>query len=176
MTNIQSSSDEVRRLAYRAAWRKFELDAAERREAFAGERREVLRPGFAGVDGFAEDCPYLLLHGAAVFRGPYAQAGLHVVVEIADRDARHRRSPVAVGDAPKLSRDCSASKDARIGNRTAARQGRPRAFPFIVMPGLVPGIHVGPPPCPHSFTSSRRGTWIPGTSPGMTEEMLWAFL
>ena len=34
--------------------------------------------------------------------------------------------------------------------------------------GLHPGIHVAPPPRPSQPLSSCRGTWMPGTSPGMT--------
>jgi hypothetical protein len=33
---------------------------------------------------------------------------------------------------------------------------------FIVMPGLVPGIHV--------FFESRRRTWMAGSSPAMTKD------
>ncbi len=55
-----------------------------------------------------------------------------------------------------------------------ARGGAAAASKFIlrllsaVMPGLVPGIHVGPPPRPSPLVSPCRETWMPGTSPGMT--------
>ena len=41
-------------------------------------------------------------------------------------------------------------------------------FPPAVMPGLVPGIHVGPPARLSPLTARCRKTWMPGTSPGMT--------
>ncbi len=37
------------------------------------------------------------------------------------------------------------------------------AFPNLVMPGLVPGIHV--------FLEQGSKTWMAGTSPGMTQNV-----
>ncbi len=55
-----------------------------------------------------------------------------------------------------------------------ARLGDGNAAPLAlnaVMPGLVPGIHVGRPARLSPLAPRCRKTWMPGTSPGMTEEM-----
>ena len=49
-----------------------------------------------------------------------------------------------------------------------ARPSLPHRHAPTVMPGLVPGIHVGRPPRLSLFTARRRAPWMPGTSPGMT--------
>ena len=58
----------------------------------------------------------------------------------------------------------------RLGPRISARRRLSRLRPPAVMPGLVPGIHV----LRHRAMDGRGrgggGTWMPGTSPGMTTE------
>ena len=68
--------------AHGAARRKFEIDTAKRREALAGECRQVPGTGFPVAHGLAQDQPRLLFHGAVVFGGANAKACLHVVVEV----------------------------------------------------------------------------------------------
>ena len=62
-----------------------------RPEVSADDAREV--PGLRGAtDCIAQDQASFLFHGPAGAGGPHTQAGLHLVVEIADRDARHGRA------------------------------------------------------------------------------------
>ena len=53
------------------------------------DRMMLARSRSASAAGIAQDQPRFLFHGPAVASRTYAQARLHVVVEIADRDAGH---------------------------------------------------------------------------------------
>ena len=87
---MAAAQEKSGRLSQRtAARRKFQFHAAQGREALAGERCQVSRSGAVTVHGVAEDETCLLLHRTVMLGGAHSQARLHVVVEIADRYARH---------------------------------------------------------------------------------------
>ena len=87
-TTIAAVSIELRRLAHRFTRRQFEFYSAEGSKALANETCQV--PGFGlPVDGFPQDQSHFLLHGTTVPRRAGPKPKPHIVVEIADRDARH---------------------------------------------------------------------------------------
>ena len=87
-TIIAAVSIEPRWLAYGFAYRNFQLYTAQGRKAGTNGTREI---GWTirSLDRFAQDETHFLLHGTPVAGCPYAQPCFHVVVKIADRNARH---------------------------------------------------------------------------------------
>jgi hypothetical protein len=65
---------------------------------------------------------------------------------------------VSVPDTTVTRRPGSCLFRRKLGEHSSA--GDPQAFYLLVMPGLVPGIHV--------LIAAERKTWMAGTSPAMT--------
>ena len=61
-------------------------------EQFVDRRPKALGRRISPTDRLAEDQSHFLFHGPAVVGRALAQISLHVVVEIADRYARHRHA------------------------------------------------------------------------------------
>ena len=94
-------------------------------------------------------------------------------------DARNKSGHDAVGEGGARPRtatgDAGAPKFVSRADRSAGNPLalKPFAPPERIKPdsnGLVPGIHVPPPPRPLPARTAMPQTWMPGTSPGMTVE------
>ena len=122
----------ARRLAPRPARRQLQIHPVVRSEVRANGAREVPWARLA-PDGGSQYQPRFLFHGAVVFGGAHAQARLHVVAEVADRDARH-------GHALRSSRSPTYSMIAmrsRRWGRTHAPSLLSMVNDDLVLTGLV---------------------------------------
>ena len=82
--------------------------------------------------------------------------------ELRDRDTR------LVGPRIRWNR-LRPTIHALFGGRSGTATRCCPTFPFVVMPGLVPGIHALRQRVMRGSRRAGGGTWMPGTSPGMTE-------
>ena len=103
-------SGEFRRLTHRATRGEFEFHATKWREALARELRQIPGTRSPAVHGILQDDAHLFLHRTVMLGGTHAKARLHFVVEVSDRNVGHQSLLLTVGDEPKLSVTCNASK------------------------------------------------------------------
>lgn len=104
-------SVESKRVSRRLPRRYLQLDSTERCEAIANRGHEIGRAAI-GLDGLTKDLARLLLDRVSTTGGSYPQASRHAVVQIADRDTRHRRVLVVSAGLDHQS-DCNAIMPAR---------------------------------------------------------------
>ena len=121
-TVIFWSSVEGRRLARWFPRGQFKVHPAKRHDSGAYGSREIACTRFVH-DGIAQDQSRFFLHGPPVAGSPHTQPGFHLVVEIADSDARQRSAPQNCRGA-NLRSDCDAIKWDIIDIKFAWRRGR----------------------------------------------------